>query len=179
MASQDSNAEAMGISKGHTYHCLCSQLIFSSSLPLSQYSRRAGEGLDKAYILPLLPSFSDVDEDGDASGQSKSLEQPSSASIPAGSVATLLNTSLDEKPMVVRREDGFEKRYLQRCGRCRLVVGYQLDKSQYDGSKSFGRRDDVVYILPGAVMSTEEMTQGKDMSSEIAFRDASSISSKS
>lgn len=39
-----------------------------------------------------------------------------------------LSTLIPEtKPIIVRREDGFEKRILLRCGRCRVVVGYEID----------------------------------------------------
>jgi len=32
-----------------------------------------------------------------------------------------------------------------------------------------GRREDAVYLLPGGLMSTEEMVGGKDMASNITF----------
>lgn len=60
--------------------------------------------------------------------------------------------------MVIRREDGFEKRVLLRCGRCRLVVGYRLDQSQLGGD---GDAEKVVYLLPGGLVTTEEMKSGK------------------
>lgn len=66
--------------------------------------------------------------------------------------------------MIIRGEEGFEKRYLQKCGRCSIIVGYQLDKSQYGEEKQLGRRDDVIYLLPGGLLTTEEMAAGKDMS---------------
>jgi hypothetical protein len=83
--------------------------------------------------------------------------------------AILLGTTIDRNAIIIRGEEGFEKRYLQKCGRCSLTVGYQLDKSQYEGEKELGRRDDVVYLLPGGLMTTEEMVAGKDMSSVIAI----------
>jgi hypothetical protein len=71
---------------------------------------------------------------------------------------------------VVRREDGFEKRYLWRCGRCRLVVGYQVDEVHFRGREAegggvrgggaSGRRAEVLYLLPGGLLSTEEMKVG-------------------
>ncbi len=103
--------------------------------------------------------------------------------------AFLLGCLLDRKPIVVRRSDGFEKRYVQRCGRCKLVVGYQLDWAQFpitsgtdksgqredenqqqQTERREGRRADVVYVLPGGLMDTQEMCAGKDMSSEIGFQ---------
>uniref|UniRef100_A0A093VB25 Uncharacterized protein n=1 Tax=Talaromyces marneffei PM1 TaxID=1077442 RepID=A0A093VB25_TALMA len=35
----------------------------------------------------------------------------------------------DPTPVVIRRGDGFEKRVLLRCGRCRVVVGYKLPRN--------------------------------------------------
>jgi hypothetical protein len=32
-----------------------------------------------------------------------------------------------------------------------------------------GRRENVVYLLPGGLMSTEEMVEGKDMASNITL----------
>ncbi|KAF2433336.1 hypothetical protein EJ08DRAFT_583958 [Tothia fuscella] len=131
----------------HTYHCLCSNLLFASTRELATLPRRTS--LDKSHILPL-PSSTDA--------QSRQREY-----------AILLTTTLDRKPVVIRSEEGFEKRYLQRCGRCQLVVGYQLDKSQYEGVEDLGRKDDVIYLLPGGLLSTDDMVAGKDMSDSIAF----------
>ena len=67
---------------------------------------------------------------------------------------------------------GFEKRYLQRCGRCGVVVGYQLDGGQFegaDGEGGKGRREDVVYLLPGGVMTTGEMMEGKELGKELVL----------
>lgn len=76
------------------------------------------------------------------------------------------STHTDEEAVVLKLEDGFEKRYAMRCGRCDLQVGYMLDRASFDEASS-GRKGDVVYLLPGGLMSTEEMKQGKDMSNEI------------
>lgn len=73
-----------------------------------------------------------------------------------------------------------------RCGRCRLVVGYELDAEHFAGlPESLGsskttdtseaarseamdvdgeedkERMKIVYLLPGGIMSTEIMTSGK------------------
>ena len=70
--------------------------------------------------------------------------------------------------MVIRGEMGFEKRYLSRCGRCGVVVGYWLDGGQFEGDGvGRGRREDVVYLLPGGMMTTGEMVEGKDMGKEL------------
>lgn len=93
----------------------------------------------------------------------------------------LLSTTIpDRKPTVIRREDGFEKRILLRCGRCRVVMGYVLDEEQRkwqqrqktqkqkekqddeDDEGQEGDKDDnqVAYILPGALVGTEDLGVG-------------------
>ncbi|EEQ91254.1 uncharacterized protein BDCG_06374 [Blastomyces dermatitidis ER-3] len=111
----------------------------------------------------------------------------------------LLSTTIpDRKPTMIRREDGFEKRLLLRCGRCRVVMGYALDEIHFaaaaaaaaageggggdgdgktakekedvdgegdgeDNKEDRGRErrrrkaEEVVYILPGALVETGEM----------------------
>lgn len=63
-------------------------------------------------------------------------------------------------------EDGFEKRSFAKCRRCDLKIGYWLDKSQFSDGEN-GVRSDVLYVLPGGLMSTEDMKAGKDMSGEV------------
>jgi len=76
--------------------------------------------------------------------------------------AVLSGAKLDPKSKIVRREDGFEKRFLQRCARCKLAFAYQLDWSQYPDTegKGQGRRTDVLYLLPGGLRNTKEMMVG-------------------
>jgi len=80
---------------------------------------------------------------------------------------------------VVRREDGFEKRVLYRCSRCRLVVGYELQSQALPysggggeameidgGEKGKGNGRDgfhgkVVYLFPAGIMSTGVMMGGE------------------
>lgn len=123
----------------YTYHCLCTQLVLASTTTLEKLSKRTS---DKSLICAL----------------------------PKDSVkshyATLLDTSLDSKPTVIRLEDGFEKRYFQKCARCDLIVAYHLDKSQYEESET-GCKGDVAYILPGGLLSTQDMQRGKNMEQEI------------
>ncbi|KAL1969835.1 hypothetical protein VTN77DRAFT_7344 [Rasamsonia byssochlamydoides] len=103
----------------------------------------------------------------------------------------LLSTTIpDRKPTIIRREDGFEKRILLRCGRCRVVIGYVLDEEQRKIKKTQKKEktqqqqpqtegeiekqeaeeeeeeeeDDsqIAYILPGALVSTEDLGQGPE-----------------
>ncbi|MCJ1254319.1 hypothetical protein MMC24_002134 [Lignoscripta atroalba] len=73
----------------------------------------------------------------------------------------LLSTTVDRKPVIVRREDGFEKRWLRRCGRCRIAVGYMLavEGNHGTGKEGGGRIPDgkVVFLLPGGLVETKEL----------------------
>lgn len=103
----------------HTYHCnFCSHLLVASTHRFSELpTRRAPPGLDRAIIVP----FRDASD------------------------TLLLTLQRDRRLKVITREDGFERRALFRCGRCRLVVAYQLDTGKY------------LYVLPGAVVETAEL----------------------
>ena len=68
----------------------------------------------------------------------------------------------DEVPVVLKLEDGFEKRYHVHCRRCDLNIGYRLDKSQFGGAE-VGVESGVLYLLRGGLLSTEEMKDGKKM----------------
>ncbi|KAF3930809.1 hypothetical protein ABW20_dc0108672 [Dactylellina cionopaga] len=81
----------------------------------------------------------------------------------------LLSSIRDRRPCVIRREDGFEKRLLWRCGRCRLIFGYQiydetleeLAKGEGEGDKKYKKRlpgkKYYVYILLGGLTTAPEM----------------------
>lgn len=77
----------------------------------------------------------------------------------------LISTRLDKAPQILSSENGFEKRYLQRCGRCDLVVGYQLDWQQFSVERE-GRREDYVFLLPGGLVRTSEMVANKSRAQE-------------
>jgi hypothetical protein len=123
----------------YSYHCVCSQYLFCSTTELKSSETRKGSE-DKAYILPI------------------NLVGEETTEYQSGSIVQLQTLS-DRKPLLIRRSDGFEYRYEQRCPRCKLPVGYQLDATQYDQSNSPGSKDDVIYILPGSVVTTQEMKE--------------------
>jgi len=80
--------------------------------------------------------------------------------VPLTSQAQVVHTIEEYKPVIVRREDGFEKRSLVRCERCRLVVAYKLDADHFeDDSKEGGAG--TLYVLPGALIDTVGMMAGK------------------
>ncbi|KFY29179.1 hypothetical protein V493_02502 [Pseudogymnoascus sp. VKM F-4281 (FW-2241)] len=98
----------------------------------------------------------------------------------------------DRRITTIRREDGFEKRILWRCGRCRVVVGYELDPSHFETAVAGGgggdaeegssatRRESggigrVLYILPGWVQSTEHMASGKKIGEQGAVLEGAQL----
>lgn len=120
----------------HTYHCLCTTLILATNYDLDSLPHRAEPARDSAKIVPL-----------NARGEDGVMH------------VELHNTVQDRDTVMVRRDDGFEKRVLMRCTRCRLVVGYWLDEAQFgDGGV---KADEVLYVLPGALVLTEDMKVGR------------------
>lgn len=128
----------------HTYHCICTQLVLATTTLLSSLKTRTS---DSSHILPL-PSLS--------------------STSPTSHYASLANTITDAKPTVIRLENGFEKRYLHKCCRCELSIAYSLDKSQFENTQTAsGAREDIAFLIPGGLISTEDMKSGKDMDAEI------------
>jgi hypothetical protein len=146
----------------YTYHHICSQLVLASTHLLVSLPHRATPSLDQAIILPLGSTSHSADSDSD-------LEDTRRASTALTredyGYSIVLSTVHDKKQVVVRGEDGFEKRLLFRCGRCKVVLGYELDKMQF-GDVDHGRVGRIVYLLPKALMTTEEMEQGKSFTEQ-------------
>lgn len=99
------------------------------------------------------------------------LDGLSKRQLDSAAIATTTDTILDDKllteqtAIILRIEDGFEKRYLAKCSRCDATVGYRLDKTQYDSTTTIsGAREDLLYILPNALVSTDEMLARKSSS---------------
>ena len=73
---------------------------------------------------------------------------------------SLLSPSLRpaRKIIVVRREDGFEKRRVWRCGRCGTGVGYEVVGSGGDGGGGGedGDRGRVMFLLEGGMREMED-----------------------
>jgi hypothetical protein len=131
----------------YTYHCLCSHLLLATTTPLPALPTRQNAA-DKAHIMPLPPAPS-------AAGS----KSPATTNTHYG---LLLSMRQDPAPEMLTSDNGFEKRYTQRCARCNLAVGYQLDWAQFGGpADRTGRRDDVVFLLPGGFITTSEMINYK------------------
>ena len=126
----------MASSAVQSYHCICSELILATHRPLPSLPQRK---LDDASICKISRLEDAVPGDAVLSG----------------------STYNDNSATVLKLEDGFEKRYAARCMRCELQVGYWLDNSQFE-AEGKGRREDVLYLLAGGLVGTEEMNEGKD-----------------
>lgn len=132
-------------SQVHTYHCLCTTLLLTSTHDLKSLPRRNEPIQDGALILAPPVDISRSEEVFSEDSQLQS----------ANSV--LLNVIPDRRAIMIRREDGFEKRMLLRCGRCKLVVGYTLDEAHFEVKG----QERLVYLLPGGLISTADMAEGK------------------
>ncbi|KAK2626362.1 hypothetical protein QTJ16_004624 [Diplocarpon rosae] len=161
----------------HTYHCICTSLLFSTTHTLSSLPQHS------AIILPI-PS----------SPPSPSLD----ALLPAEGYTVLLGLTASpassSQPTIIRREDGFEKRILYRCSRCGVVVGYELQGAtanidaggadvEMGGTEKGKERGDqeevyagkIIYILPAGIMSSRFLAEtgrsGKKLAEEdVAIR---------
>jgi hypothetical protein len=139
-----------------TYHCLCTSLLFATTHTITQLPRRAAPSLDKAIILPLSPL---APQEGNAAPELTEL-----------GYTAILGMTPERRAVIVRKADGFEKRLMWRCNRCRLVIAYDLNGMHYtgDGHKGQGQEGDtegdaranVLYLLPGGIMNTEAMAAG-------------------
>ncbi|PVH69304.1 hypothetical protein DL98DRAFT_177082 [Cadophora sp. DSE1049] len=155
-----------------TYHCLCTSLLFSSTHTLSSLPRRStpnADSLSDAAIILPLPSTPPL-----------STSSENENDLPEEGYTVLLGLVPDRKTIIVRREDGFEKRILYRCSRCNLVVGYELQNTSIgttdtnmdiDSRKGKSKADEsydekIIYILPGGVMSTEVLASGRKIGEE-------------
>ena len=136
----------MAKSAVYTYHCICSELILATFSPFEDLPKRKGDG---AAICKV--NESDV--------------PAPRAIIPSGA------TLVDNAPIVIKLEDGFEKRYVARCNRCNLPVGYQLDKDQFSEAHA-GPRSDVLYVMSGGLLSTADMEEGKALEARGKHADA-------
>ncbi|KAF2844591.1 hypothetical protein T440DRAFT_315535 [Plenodomus tracheiphilus IPT5] len=139
----------------YTYHCLCSHLLLATTTPLPSLPTRTNS-FDKAHIMPLPPPPTPQT----TTRRSSQDTSPTTTTPTNDHYGLLLSTRQDRNPKILTSDDGFEKRYLQRCGRCNLVVGYHLDWQQFAGDR-VGRRDDYVFLLPGGFVKTSDMVLGK------------------
>lgn len=128
-----------------TYHCICFNLLIATTQALSQLSRRSPPVRDHAFILPV---------------QKLGEDQKLSGTAPLGIYTSILGLTEDAKAIVVRRQDGFEKRICWRCNRCNVVVGYEI-ASHDDANSTSGDRGMVLYLLPNGLLESSILQQDK------------------
>lgn len=150
----------------HTYHCICTSLLFASTHLLSSLPRRSPDtgSIDSAIILPLpnLPA---------CTGEKQVLL--------AEGYTLLLGIQRDPRICTIRRSDGFEKRILCYCNKCNVIVGYELPREHRTSQNEMNLRNDdtdhqdsepfqekVIYLLPGGLMTTEYMISKKIVTEE-------------
>ncbi|KAL4975261.1 hypothetical protein BDW66DRAFT_137699 [Aspergillus desertorum] len=164
-----------------TYHCrFCATLLVATTRNVSALPTRSKSAADGARILPLrsydLPPDTRTSESSKSTSGNREQEQ-----IQKHYTILLATNSRDRKPTLIRRSDGFEKRFFLRCGRCRIPVGYFLDEVHFpvsgglkgtaaesrldsaEGEREEEREDRAVYLLPGALMETEIMSEEEKM----------------
>jgi hypothetical protein len=133
----------------YTYHCHCSHLLLATTTPLPSLPTRR-HTRDAAHIMPLPPPPAPASRKNSADSTTSTNDH----------YGLLLSTRQDRQAEIITSDSGFEKRYLQRCGRCNLVVGYQLDWQQFSVDRT-GRREDYVFLLPGSFIKTSDMIANK------------------
>ncbi|KAI4173147.1 MAG: hypothetical protein LQ343_003074 [Gyalolechia ehrenbergii] len=140
----------------HTYHCLCSTHLLTTPYDISTLPQRRSPSFNLARILPLpstnppppLPT-DHTDDDGRGHGDKGSGGVGDRNTV----LPSLLSSNLKavRKPIVVQREDGWEKRRMWRCGRCGVGVGYEVVREEEVGE---GRLDKVLFLLDGGLVET-------------------------
>ncbi|KXS96698.1 hypothetical protein AC578_9436, partial [Pseudocercospora eumusae] len=115
-----------------TYHCLCSELLLATPIPLPTLPLRQS---DNSHICKLSPDDENITPD---------------------SAILTKSAEIESSPLILRLDDGFEKRNLIKCGRCGTRFGYFL----WD-SESGGVKEDVGFLLQDGLVLTEELERGR------------------
>lgn len=178
-----------------TYHCICSEVLFASTRPLTEFATRQS---DHAAICTIInnsnnsSSNSNSNHSSNSAGQEEEKEQKGEEETKTKSNSNnnsiLLSNAIaierkekgkekekeeeDFPCLILKLDDGFEKRYPVQCPRCGVCFGYQLDGSQWvedgkekekekdDDVRRTGRRCDVLYVLREGLVRTEDVIVG-------------------
>lgn len=174
-----------------TYHCICSELLFASTRPLTEFATRQS---DHAAICTIInnsnnsSSNSNSNHSSNSAGKEEEKEQKGEEETKTKSNSNnsiLLSNAIaierkekgkekeeDFPCLILKLDDGFEKRYPVQCPRCGVCFGYQLDGSQWvedgnekekekdDDVRRTGRRCDVLYVLREGLVRTEDVIVG-------------------
>lgn len=174
-----------------TYHCICSEVLFASTRPLTEFATRQS---DHAAICTIInnsnnsssnsnsnhSSNSAGQEEGEGKGGegTKTKNNSNNSILLSNAIAIERKEKEKEKEkeeedfpcLILKLDDGFEKRYPVQCPRCGVCFGYQLDGSQWvedgnekekdDDVRRTGRRCDVLYVLREGLVRTEDVIVG-------------------
>lgn len=179
-----------------TYHCICSEVLFASTRPLTEFATRQS---DHAAICTIInnsnnsSSNSNSNHISNSAGKEEEKEQKGEEETKTKSNSNnsiLLSNAIaierkekekgkekeeeDFPCLILKLDDGFEKRYPVQCPRCGVCFGYQLDGSQWvedgnekekekekdDDVRRTGRRCDVLYVLREGLVRTEDVVVG-------------------
>lgn len=182
-----------------TYHCICSEVLFASTRPLTEFATRQS---DHAAICTIInnsnnssSSNSNSNHSSNSAGKEEEKEQKEGEGTKTKSSSNnsiLLSNAIaierkekgkgkekeeeDFPCLILKLDDGFEKRYPVQCPRCGVCFAYQLDGSQWvedgnekgrekekeedDDARRTGRRCDVLYVLREGLVRTEDVIVG-------------------
>ncbi|KAL9527404.1 hypothetical protein SMMN14_08718, partial [Sphaerulina musiva] len=131
-----------------TYHCICSEVLFASTRPLTEFATRQS---DSAAICTIINNSNNSSSNSNSNHKKEE----------------------DFPCLILKLDDGFEKRYPVQCPRCGVCFAYQLDGSQWvedgnekekekekekdDDVRRTGRRCDVLYVLREGLVRTEDV----------------------
>lgn len=145
-AAQSPTAESAEANRLHSYHCLCSTHLLTTPYLLSSLPQRAFPSHDHARILPL-PLFPPS-----TTNERHHREREDDRVLPSLLSPNLKTT---RKPVVIQREDGWEKRRIWRCGRCGLGIGYEvLGEEGAVASGGEKRSEKTIFLLEEALLET-------------------------
>lgn len=177
-----------------TYHCICSEVLFASTRPLTEFATRQS---DHAAICTIINNSNNSSSNSNSNHISNSAgkeeekehkgEETKTKSNSNNNNSILLSNAIaierkekgkekeeDFPCLILKLDDGFEKRYPVQCPRCGVCFGYQLDGSQWvedgnekekekekdDDVRRTGRRCDVLYVLREGLVRTEDVIVG-------------------
>lgn len=175
-----------------TYHCICSEVLFASTRPLTEFATRQS---DHAAICTIINSSgssnnSNSNHSSNSAGKEEEEERKGGEETKTknnSNNSILLSNAIaierkekekgkeeDFPCLILKLDDGFEKRYPVQCPRCGVCFAYQLDGSQWvedgnekekekekdDDVRRMGRRCDVLYVLREGLVRTEDVIVG-------------------
>lgn len=177
-----------------TYHCICSEVLFASTRPLTEFATRQSDHAAICTIINNSNNSSSNNSNSNHSSNSAGKEEEKEERKEGEETKTKNNNSnnsillsnaiaIERKEkgkekeedfpcLILKLDDGFEKRYPVQCPRCGVCFAYQLDGSQWvengnerekekdDDVRRTGRRCDVLYVLREGLVRTEDVIVG-------------------